>query len=197
MFQDADDVEIISGQDYVFESHETIYNNSDIKIENALVLNKQMQSYLASVRSRLEDMLKNCRNKYKQNEALLVKLSNKPPPELAKARRSHFFCGYPYFKNRDAFSAPPPAEFLQRRNEGKELFPLLLDEYKSYWTNGDKVLLIQAVKSQLVKFLHVKNKDRVRYLRATDPDNSDNEVNCVLSRKYITICVKQTKIELM
>lgn len=169
-------MEIIPEHDYVTEAHEVINNHNAISIENALMLNKQMQTHLAAVRSRLEQMLSDVKAKYKQNEELLVRISQKPALQTAKARKSHFFCGYPYFKNRDAFTAPPPADFLRRRDEDKELFPLLLDEYKSFWTPSDKVLLIQAVKTQLVEFLYVKNKDRVRRLKATDPANSAAEI---------------------
>lgn len=177
-------MEIIPEHDYVTEAQQIISNHSDISIENALVLNKQMQTHLVAIRSRLEQMLSEVKAKYKQNEQFLVSISQKPPIETAKARKSHFFCGYPYFKNREAFTAPPPAEFLRRRNEDKELFPLLLDEYKSFWTPSDKVLLIQAVKSQLVEFLYVKNKDRIRAIRASDPINAATEIARINAGKY-------------
>lgn len=162
--------------DYVTEAHKVINNHNAISIENALVLNKQMQTHLAGVRTHLEQMLSEVKAKYKQNEELLVRMSQKAPVETAKARKSHFFCGYPFFKNREAFTAPPPADFLRRRNEDKELFPLLLDEHKSFWTPSDKVLLIQAVKTQLIDYLYVKNKDRVRRLRATASANCAAEI---------------------
>lgn len=80
------------------EAEQTVYNYSEISIENALVLNKQMRVYLTDLKDALEQMLRTCQEKYKQNEIHMVEM-NKAKHE-PKLYATYYFCGYPFFKDR-------------------------------------------------------------------------------------------------
>lgn len=178
ILQEDDVVEVITTHDYVSDARRMIYDHDDITIENALYLNKQMQTHLSELRTRLEQMLLACQNKYKRNEAILANMT-KINNELAKARRTYFYCGYPYFKNRQAFGAPPPAEFDTRFRRQREFFPSQLAE-RRLWTPAAKVHLIQAVKKQVITFLQTKNKDQIRMINAGKADDAPSKVNALV-----------------
>lgn len=161
-------MEVITTHDYVTEAWQVIHSHDDITLENALRLNKQMQANLQALRVRLEQMLLAVQHKYRQNETLLSNAS-KVTAEISKARRTYYFCGYPYFKDRKAFGAPPPQDYAVRHKQLKELFPLRL-EGRYRWTPSAKVSLIQAVKKQVITFLQWKNRDRIRALAIEKDD---------------------------
>lgn len=161
--------------DYVAESKQLIYANDDITIENALLLNQRLQSHLVTLRERLEQMLLTCQRKYDKNEQVLSDMTRQEPAGSAKARRTYYFCGYPYFKNRDAFTAPLPADYNQRLKYDRELFPMQLQE-RTFWTSNTKLRLIQAVRKQVLQFLLVKSKDRVRSILGMDIKNAAEEI---------------------
>lgn len=168
-------MEIVPVHDYVAESRHIIYANDDITIENALHLNKCMQNNLMTLQSKLEQMLLDCQVKYKRNEDILKELSCVSTPVMAKARCTYYYCGYPYFKNREAFGAPAPSDYIQRVNR-REMFPLALDGNRAFWTARDKFQIVQAIKLQLLKFLQTKSNDQIRSVRASGSMKAEGEI---------------------
>lgn len=183
---DDDCVEISPLIDFVSESKQLIYENDDITIENALVLNERLQAQLVTLRENLEEMLFKCRKKYEKNEKILSDFTRKVPAGSSKARRTYFFCGYPYFKNRDAFTAPLPADYIHRRKYEMELFPMQL-ESRTFWTSNTKLRMIQAIRKQVMHFLSVKNKDRIRNILSMDVKNADEEIKNIREGKSIEL----------
>lgn len=171
-------IEVITTHDYVTEARQIIYDHDDITVENALLLNQQMQTNLLALRARLEQMLLACQNKYSRNETILSK-STRITSETSKARRTYYYCGYPYFKNRQAFGAPPPQDYAMRYKTMKELFPLKLEGH-TRWTSAAKVHLIQAVKKQVINFLQVKNRDQIRAIAAERGDDADSRIKALV-----------------
>lgn len=140
------------------EAEQTVYDHSQISIENALVLNKQMRVHLNDLKNELEQMLVTCQEKYKQNEILMLELSKaKNEPKLYT---TYYFCGYPFFKDRKGGAPPLSAEYLRRTEKGDELFPLDLE--KRIWLPRDKVELVQGVKKQAIKYLQSLNRNKIR-----------------------------------
>lgn len=135
------------------EAEQTVYNHSQISIENALVLNKQMRVYLAELKDELEQMLRTCQEKYKQNEIHMAEMNKaKSEPKLYS---TYYFCGYPYFKDRKGGAPPLSAEYLKRSEKGDELFPLDLEK-RGLWLPRDKFTLVQG------EYLQSQNRTRIR-----------------------------------
>lgn len=150
---------MIDDTDYVQESEQIVYNCSEISIENALILNKQMRIYLNDLKIDLERMLSVCSTKYKENEKLLTdinKAKNEP-----KLYTTYYFCGYPFFKDRKGGAPAKSAEYLRRSENDGELFPLDLEK-RGVWMPRDKVELIQGVKKQVIEHLRLKNNFKIR-----------------------------------
>lgn len=150
----------IDDTDYVQDAEQLVNNHNTITIENALVLNKKMRTYLVNLRNELERLLIGCQTKYKKNEKLMEKLSKMKSPSVVST--TYYFCGYPYFKDRSGTGAPQPAEYLERRDKNGELFPIDLLERRTYWTARDKFDLVNSVKKQIIAHLQSKNRDRIR-----------------------------------
>lgn len=145
--------------DYVDEAEKIVYNYNHISIENALILNKQMRTYLNNVRAELERMLHACQSKYKQNELVMEEMNTvKNTPKLYA---TYYFCGYPFFKDRKGGGPPKSLEYVRRSEKGGEIFPLDLEK-RGVWLPRDKVELIQGVKKQVVQYLQSKNRMRMR-----------------------------------
>lgn len=119
------------------------------------------------MKRKLETLLYNCRFKYKSNELLrdrIVNETNASKKDLRSA--SFFFCGKPYFKQLDLFSAPPNSDYLYRKNVQNEYFPIdHLDAFKP-WSAKDKLFLINGVKEQLTKFLLSNQRDVARTVKS-------------------------------
>lgn len=140
------------------EAEQTVYNYNAISIENALVLNKQMRVYMNELKEDLERMLVECKQKYKQNERLLAQMSHqKSTPKLYT---TYYFCGYPFFKNRQGGAPPKSAEYLTRSANGEEMFPLDLETH-GIWLVRDKVELVQGVKKQVLEYFQTKNRIQI------------------------------------
>lgn len=150
---------MIDDTDYLQEAEQIVYNCSQISIENALTLNKQMRVYLNDLKIELERMLNVCRTKYKENDKLLTdmnKAKNEP-----KLYTTYYFCGYPFFKDRRGGAPPKSTEYLKRSENDGELFPLDLEK-RGVWMPRDKVELIQGVKKQVIEHLRLKNNSKIR-----------------------------------
>lgn len=119
------------------------------------------------MKRKLETLLYNCRVKYKSNELLrdrIVDETNSSRKDLRST--SFFFCGKPYFKQFDLFSAPPNSDYLYRKNIRNEYFPIdHLDAFKP-WSAKDKLFLVNGVKEQLVKFLMSNQRDVARKVKS-------------------------------
>lgn len=152
-------VEVVATRSHVSEAKQLIYLNDDISIQNAILFNKQLQNNLQLLKSRLENMLRMCIEKYKENEKVISDLSEASSAKSTNGF-SFYMCGYPYFKDRGAFPAPCPEEYFTRRKT--EVFPITLDNRNVFWLLRDKIQLIQGVKKQLIQFIRTKNKDRIR-----------------------------------
>lgn len=149
----------IDDSDYVHEAEKFVRNNNHISIENALILNKQMRIYLNDVKAEIERMLNACQKKYKQNELLMEQMNVvKNAPKLYA---TYYFCGYPFFKDSKGGGPPKSVEYLRRSEKECELFPLDLEK-RSIWMSRDKVELIQGVKKQVIQYLQMKNRMRIR-----------------------------------
>lgn len=145
------------------EAEKLVCNYNQISIENALILNKQMRTYLNDVKAELERMLNTCQKKYKQNELLMEEMN--VAKNVPKLYTTYYFCGYPYFKDRKGGGPPKSQEYVRRSENGCELFPLDLEK-RSIWMPRDKVELIQGVKRQVIQYLQVKNRMRIRQAAA-------------------------------
>lgn len=146
--------------DYVQEAEQIVYNHNKISIENALKLNQQMQFYLNELKHEMEVMLDTCQQKYKQNTTLLEdkdKMKN-----ISIMNSTFYFTGYPYFKDKTGNGPPLSKEFLKRRDKDGELFPMDLLDRRQRWLSRDKILLVQGVKKQALKYLQMKNRDKIR-----------------------------------
>lgn len=118
-----------------------------------------MRIYLNDVKAELERMLNTCQKKYKQNELLMEEMNvAKNAPKLYA---TYYFCGYPYFKDRKGGGPPKSMEYLRRSEKECELFPLDLEK-RSIWMPRDKVELIQGVKKQVIQYVQMKNRMRIR-----------------------------------
>lgn len=140
--------------------YQIIGSHQEISIENALVLNKQMRAKLVILKGELERLLEICQQKQKENDVILAEMS-KSQKNASTACATYYFCGYPFFKDRNGDSAALPASYVQRRDAG-ELFPLELETKRYLWTARDKVNLVQGVKKQVMNYLHMKNRDKLR-----------------------------------
>lgn len=145
-----------------------IYANENITNQNALAINQHMQEYLRELKRQFEALLHTCREKYKSNELLRERVVNESNLSKKDLRMtSFFFCGKPYFKQMDLFSAPPNADYLYRKNIQHEYFPIdHLDAFKP-WGAKDKLFLINGVKDQLIKFLLSEQRDAVRKAKSS------------------------------
>lgn len=149
----------IDDTDYVHDAANIVCDYNQISIENALILNKKMRSYLNDVKAELERMLNACQKKYKQNELLMEEMNAaKNAPKLYS---TYYFCGYPFFKDRKGGGPPKSVEYLRRSEKECELFPLDLEK-RSIWMPRDKVELIQGVKKQVIQYLQANNRMRIR-----------------------------------
>lgn len=155
----GESIELVTTRSYVEEAKNLIYKNDEITIQNSILFNKKLQINLLALKSKLENMLIMCVQKYKDNEKLITELSERTSTKM-QHRNSFYLCGYPYFKNRDGFPAPLPDEYHIRKKN--ELFPLALNVRNVHWIAKDKMLLIQGVKKQLVQFIQMKNRDKIR-----------------------------------
>lgn len=145
--------------DYVHEAEQTVYNHNKISIENALALNKHMRLYLNNLKDELERLIVTCKEKYQQNE-LLIAETNKAKHE-PKLYTTYYFCGYPFFKDRKGGAPPQSAEYLKRLEKGDEIFPLDLEK-RCVWLPRDKVQLVQGIKKQVITYLQLQNRAKMR-----------------------------------
>lgn len=148
--------------DYVSEAKNIIYTNDEINIKNALLFNKTMQKNLKEMKAKLEQMLQTCDDKYKANERTIAEMTDQSTTKKSQALNTFYCCGQPFFKDADAFPAPPTADYLSRRR--RELFPLDLEERNVFWMARDKIHLINGVKKQVLAHLRTKNNDKIRKL---------------------------------
>ncbi|KAJ6635824.1 Myb-like protein L [Pseudolycoriella hygida] len=157
----------IAPKDYVNEAKTLIYANETITNENALAINQQLQLYLKEVKRKLEALLITCREKYNSNERLKERIKSEMNAAKKDLRSmSYSFCGKPYFKQMDLFSAPLNSDYLYRKNVQHEYFPIdHLDAYKP-WSAKDKLFLINGVKDQVLKFLKSNQKDLARQVKS-------------------------------
>lgn len=118
-----------------------------------------MRIYLNDVKAELERMLNTCQKKYKQNELLMEEMN--AAKNAPKLYATYYFCGYPYFKDRKGGGPPQSTEYLRRSEKECELFPLDLEK-RTIWMPRDKMDLIQGVKKQVVQYLQMKNRMRMR-----------------------------------
>lgn len=146
--------------DYVQEAQQIVYNNSRMTIENALILNTRMRSYLHDLKDELERLLNVCQQKYKTNELMLDAVNKaKSAPKLYA---TYYFCGYPFFKDQKGGAPPQSSEYLKRIETGNELFPLNLLEKLHIWISRDKFELVQGVKQQVISYLQSVNRSKMR-----------------------------------
>lgn len=150
---------VVDHTDYVHDAEKIVYKYNQISIANALVLNKQMRTYLNDVKAELERMLNACQTKYKQNELLMEEMSAAKPQKQPYA--TYYFCGYPFFKDRKGGGPPKASEYIRRSEKECELFPLDLEK-RALWLPRDKVELIQGVKKQVVQYVQSQNRMRIR-----------------------------------
>lgn len=118
-----------------------------------------MRIYLNDVKAELERMLNTCQKKYKQNELLMEEMN--AAKNAPKLYATYYFCGYPYFKDRKGGGPPQSTEYLRRSEKECELFPLDLEK-RTIWMPRDKGDLIQGVKKQVIQYLQMKNRMRMR-----------------------------------
>lgn len=167
----------------------------DITNSNALAINKKMQANLQLLKAQLEEMLQKCRQRYADNEKALVRKTQVLKSDQLTARRatSFYFYGYPFFKNHDLLAARPNADYLYRKHNLNEYFPIDVDETPLYWVIMDKVCLINGVRDQMVKKLLTHFKDRKRKALLQPIESQENELSLnvdeyqqTLSRKHIS-----------
>lgn len=131
-----------------------------------------MQAQLLELKTKLHAMLRECQKKYKKNEETMRDMNKQTNVQQSFSQHTYSFCGAPYFKNKDAYSAPPTADYLQRRRH-RELFPIDLMRQKGYWLPRDKINLIQGVKKQLLNYLYLMNKKRSQEIRITGESSKE------------------------
>lgn len=123
-----------------------------------------MQAQLLELKSKLHSMLRDCQKKYKKNEQVLQKLHKQTHMQQSFNQQTYYFCGSPYFKSKEAFSAQPTADYQERKRH-RELFPADLLEQQGYWLPRDKINLIQGVKKQVLRYLYSMNRMRMNEIK--------------------------------
>lgn len=152
--------------DYVNEAKTIIYSHADITTRNALALNQNVQEQLKELKRKLETLLHACREKYKANELLMDRVINQSTTKNNHRSTSFFFCGKPYFKKLDLFSAPLNADYLYRKNQLNEYFPIDHLDSLRLWSAKDKLFLVNGVKEQLLKCLSSEQRDIARKVKS-------------------------------
>lgn len=168
----------------------------DITNANALAINKKMQANLLLLKNQLEQMLQQCRQRYKDNEQTLLRNSQiKSEKPKNRREKSFYFFGYPFFKNLDLLSARPNADYLYRKKHLREFFPIEVDETPVFWVILDKVCLINGVREQFVDRLMCLFKDRKRNT-AMDTLSIDSELLLTVG-EYKKELLKKRLLDLM
>lgn len=163
MASDEDkEIVLVTNDNCVFEARTIIYNNDEITIENAILFNQKLQANLQLMKNELEDLLRTCTDKYNENEKLLEELTAQSSSRKIHTMSTFSTCGYPYFKDRQGFSAAYSEEFKRRQRQ--EVFPFLMEEKSKFWLARDKIQLIQGVKKQVIAKIQQKNRDKIRKL---------------------------------
>lgn len=147
------------------ETSELLRNNSTISIENALKINQQMQNFLYELVKDLEQMQDTCRKKYQHNIKKMEQLNRRNHQKAVLPMKTVYFCGYPFFKNRQG-NGPPLSHSFMRRRAGGELFPMELLEKRSTWLHCDKIQLVQGIKKQALTYLQSFFRDQMRHARS-------------------------------
>lgn len=172
-FQDSNYPSTSTAVDYVNEAKTIIYANQDITNQNALAINQHFQEYLREVKRKLEALLHNCREKYKSNDLLKYRISDESNAAKRDLRStSFFFCGKPYFKQMDLFSAPFNSDYVYRKNIQNEYFPIDHMDIFRPWSAKDKLFLVNGVKDQLLKFLMSNQRDDARKVKSSTRQGS-------------------------
>lgn len=162
---DSDDgifIEIHPMRDHVQHVTNILRNHLTVTNENALVINRAMQAKLLSFREMLTDLLQKCEQKYLRNQGTLEdSRKNAIYPYYRK-------CGAPFFKDLDKFHAPVNSDYKTRVEERGELFPLDLKMVpQHHWSVTDKCNLVQAVKTQVLNYLHAGRTEKNEFIRVT------------------------------
>lgn len=143
---------------YVDDAIHLLISNSDITPANAIHFNTKLRSHLIQLRTQLEQLRDQCQQRYQANQKKIDETHNTKICRIVKGKfNSFYFTGAPYFKNRSYFAASPNTDYLHRKNELRELFPMDLTTLNT-WTSNDKTLLILGVKQQMITNLKISDR---------------------------------------
>ncbi|CAD7093125.1 unnamed protein product [Hermetia illucens] len=120
--------------------------------KNAIITNREMQAKLLNLHEMLTGLLHKCEQKYLRNKDTLEGSRKSATYPYGK-------CGAPFFKDLDKFPAPVNSDYRTRVEEKGELFPLDLKMIpQHHWTVTDRRNLVQAVKTQVLNYLHTRKR---------------------------------------
>ena len=127
--------------------------SENVKIDDAIAINHEMQFLLRAIEVKLQNMLRKCRKKYAKNAEFLK--NSMDGTNNQKRFKSYIYCGYPFFKNDCNEPAPLNNDYLYRRDVLQEFFPTDMMLKKTYqWTLRDKVNIIKGIKKQVIVELY-------------------------------------------
>ncbi|XP_055548582.1 uncharacterized protein LOC129732092 [Wyeomyia smithii] len=149
--------------DYTATAKDIICEDVNITTENALKLNSGYHNMLKVLRNKLEVLLAHCQERQIEIEKQIDDYRNNRKPLTGKSRTSGYICGQPFFKDEDLYPGPHNEDYLYRKNALKEFFPLdLFEVTDTNWTVKDKVNILKGVKQQIIEFIDVENRLKIK-----------------------------------
>ncbi|XP_055642257.1 uncharacterized protein LOC129779038 isoform X2 [Toxorhynchites rutilus septentrionalis] len=118
---------------------------------------------LKALKNKLEILLVQCQERQGEIEKQISEYRSTKKPLVGKSRTSGYICGQPYFKDEDLYPGPHNDDYLYRKNVRKEFFPLdMFEVTDTNWTIKDKVNILKGVKTQIIEFISVENRLKIK-----------------------------------
>lgn len=125
--------------------------NKEITLEKTLELNKNMQECLKEFRINIENLIKKCQDLHEHNFNTL-KFKMKPYSYKSKAH----YCGVPFFKCDSFRLSQNQHDYIHRKYDLKEFFPIDLHLMKcNNWSASDKLALQKHLTLQMLNFKNI------------------------------------------
>ncbi|KAI8129794.1 hypothetical protein FF38_12998 [Lucilia cuprina] len=162
-------------------------NSSDMnnKLEEALFLNRKMQTQLLNMREKLEKLLSNVKDHYKINDLILkegiVRRRQKGIGiKGAYLKGGTFYLkGNMFFKDINCRNCPNNPDYERRKLEN-EMFPMDLNlKSRHVWSTTDKQGVILGIKEQIIDYLTKSPKRRGEENKELDSEKLAKLLNMV------------------
>lgn len=152
------DVETVTSPSYVEHAIQFLISNSDVSIKNTLKFNANIREHLMNLRTELEKIRDECKRRYEENlEKIQALKSNKHDVRKLTRYYNFYSTGQPFFKTKGGFGAKPNADYMHRKKNLRELFPMDIFN-TNMWSSNDKALLLFGLKQQIVLHLIINKQ---------------------------------------